>query len=140
MKKQNLWGLILVGLMCVVLTACGDDNENTPVSNPQDTPKKEVSAVVGNWTRTYRSNGTVTVHFNLKDDGTFTEENIYVDNEGKTYNSNDYGDYTYNSVSHVLTTISKSGQRSWTYYVTDVQEHSMTLVFSDYSGSITFTK
>lgn len=116
---------------CLSVACCSDDEE-------EDSSGFNVSPIVGNWTRTYQDHGSVTVNLSLKADKTYTEE-AWVDGE-KTMD--DYGVYSYNATTTVLSTVSKAGYQpyTYTYFVTNVSDQVLVLMFSDYSGSLTYTK
>lgn len=142
MKKYlKYMDFAMMVVLCVVMVSCSkkddddDNNNNNSLSSPSSNTSN-ISPVVGNWTRTYQNYGRVTENLNLKADGTYTEE-AWLNSE-KTFD--DYGVYSYNEITTVLSTVSKAGERPWTYFVANVSDDVLVLVFSDYSGTITYTK
>lgn len=134
MKRMNFWGLILVGLMCIGFTACGGDDESEEIINQKD--KDPISRLLGTWEITEMIGGdqvTTTLIFNS--DGTYSETSRI----GSTITASARGKFSYNTSTNFLTTVPSTG-RSWTYIVVDVSDISLVLIFSDYSGSITYSR
>jgi hypothetical protein len=131
-KKEtwNLKTIIMILMLCVGFVSCSKDEAKEGGNN------SSLSPLVGTWERTEMSAGdrvTTTLIFNA--DGTYSET-ARVDSKVTLSES---GKYSYNETKGVLVTAPTSG-RSWTYFVAEVSDITLVLVFSDYSGSITYTR
>ena len=117
--------------MCLGLVACSKDDATDEQNN-----SNSVSQLVGTWEKTEMIAGdrvTTTLIFNAN--GMYSETSRI----GSTNTQSESGRYSYNETTKILVTEPTSG-RSWTYIVAEVSDISLVLIFSDYSGTITFTK
>ena len=141
-KMKKIYDLCRTSAMCafcmfavvlagVCMTSCGDDDDES-----EKTSEKQTNPLIGTWTRSYQDHGRVNVEFCLKTDGTYTQK-AWLDGD---QTMNDYGVYSYNANAGVLSTASKAGSSPWTYFVMNVTDDVLVLMFSDYSGTITFTR
>ena len=124
----SLLTIIIVAIQSVVFVSCNKDDE--------EEKDNIVSPLVGTWEKTEMIGGNwITTTLILNADGTYSETSR---NDYEITNS-EKGKYSYNETSRILVLIPTSG-RSWTYTVADVSDISLVLIFSDFSGSITYTR
>ena len=131
MKTIKTYLFLLIFPMCLGLVACSKDD-----AKEEQSSINSISPLVGTWGKTEMIAGdwvTTTLIFNAN--GTYSETSRI----GSTTTLSESGKYSYNDTTKILVTVPTSG-RSWTYFVVEVSDMSLVLMFSDYSGTTTYTK